>query len=469
MTFEQFVDNCKGPEPRPHKPAFRMESVEPGWRIFDGDRAIAHVMPTAVDIWSFSPFEPEIMANKKRETKVLDVHTVHNTWINLGGQGWPQKWLAAMAAGGFKWEWTKTSGAQIEGVATLSGPDGEQGTWRMRVVYDESWGRYRYTWEIEAKRLEPTGLEPFNMLVTHALADRAATRRWTHSISPNADGEVTRVVHSNALFLSHGFWATRNTSYPRSWVAYAAHPQFNPTVIVHRSNVPMSYATCDQLFDQHVIWNTGGSDNLEADGYFHFRMSVELANLKPSAAMTLLETAREPSHVQPRRSAGTNRVALPFRWDEVNSLAKPVDPWEPEDCPIFIIDPARWAGIDWDQTVGRSDTSSIRLTTRVNTDRREAMPIGAVFNVKPHTKYRCEGWIKTKDVPRYARLELASIEYTYANVIDQATSGGVSGTNDWTRVDVTLDSGEEAYVIPKLVLYGGGTAWFDDLVLKEVK
>jgi len=399
---------------------------------------------------------------------VLDVHTVHNTWVNLGGQGWPQKWLAAMAAGGFKWEWPKQSGSQLEGVATLSGPDGEQGRWTMRVVYDESWGRYRYTWEIEARRLEPTGFEPFNMLVTYALADRAATRRWTHSVSPNADGQITRIVHSNALFLTYGYHSTRLTSYPRSWVVYAAHPTFNPTVIVHRTNVPLAYATCDQLFDQHVIWTNAGSDQIEADGYFHFKLSVEFANLRPAAATTLLETAREPVHA---RVGGkdTGRVALPFHPDAVNTFDQEVDPWQPEECPIFVIDKKQSGSIDWDQTVGRSDKNSIRLTTRANTDRRELIPIGAVFNVKPHRKYRLEGWIRTQDVARFARLELASVEYTYANVIDQAVSAPVNGTRDWTRVEVVLNSGDEAYVVPKLVLYGGGTAWFDDLLLTEVK
>ena len=52
---------------------------------FDGQKAASHAMPTAMDIWSFSPFEPDEMANKTRKSRVLDVHTVHNTWIGSGG------------------------------------------------------------------------------------------------------------------------------------------------------------------------------------------------------------------------------------------------------------------------------------------------------------------------------------------------------------------------------------------------
>jgi len=32
---------------------------------------------------------------------------------------------------------------------------------------------------------------------------------------------------------------------------------------------------------------------------------------------------------------------------------------------------------------------------------------------------------------------------------------------------VELDSGDEAYLMPKLVLYGPGVAWFDDVELTE--
>src|SRR5581483_9399853 len=86
--------------------------------------------------------------------------------------------------------------------------------------------------------------------------------------------------------------AVRNTTYPRAWVAYAAHPDFNPVTIVHHTNVPITIHTCDQLFDQHVVWREGSLDDLRDDGYFHFEMSVELGNLRHEAATKLLETSR---------------------------------------------------------------------------------------------------------------------------------------------------------------------------------
>jgi hypothetical protein len=88
--------------------------------------------------------------------------------------------------------------------------------------------------------------------------------------------------------------------------------------------------------------------------------------------------------------------------------------------------------------------------------------------VKSHTRYRLSGWIKAKGVDRFARLELASYEYNYANFIDQAASAEVTGTKDWTRVEAILDSVEEAYLMPILRLHGPGVAWFDGVKLEEV-
>ena len=99
MLFEQIIENCKGLAPKPHRPAFRIEPTEPGWTIFDGQKALAHAMPTAMDIWSFSPFEPDERANKTRTSRVQDVHTVHNTWVNFAVFGWPRAWAAAWSSG----------------------------------------------------------------------------------------------------------------------------------------------------------------------------------------------------------------------------------------------------------------------------------------------------------------------------------------------------------------------------------
>ena len=174
MLFEPVVESCKGSAPKAHAPAFRLEPAEQGWKIFDGEKAALHVTTTMADIWSFSPFEPDEMANKTRTSRVIDVHTVHNTFVNLGFQGWPasaggQSWM--------NWDWRKSSGSELEALASLEGPDGEWGHWLFNVRYDETWGRYRYTWDVEVRTVGREGMELFNMMLAGALANVPGGRR----------------------------------------------------------------------------------------------------------------------------------------------------------------------------------------------------------------------------------------------------------------------------------------------------
>jgi hypothetical protein len=152
----------------------------------------------------------------------------------------------------------------------------------------------------------------------------------------------------------------------------------------------------------------------------------------------------------------------------VNSFEKEVDPWAAEDCPILCLPEDQVEkGIEWAR-IGHTGKRSVQLTGDAGTKRREIYPTGAVCRVKLHTRYRLSGWIKTEKVERFARLELSAIEYSFSNVIDAAFSPMVSGSRNWTRVAVELNSGDEAYLMPRFILYGPGRAWFDDVCLEEI-
>ena len=43
----------------------------------------------------------------------------------------------------------------------------------------------------------------------------------------------------------------------------------------------------------------------------------------------------------------------------------------------------------------------------------------------------------------------------------------MSGDKEWTQVEAVIQTGEQAYVLPKMVLYGQGEAWFDDMSLNR--
>lgn len=467
----------KRSKPKPYTPDFRIVREQNNWRIFDGDKALALFGQHLLDIWSFSPFEPDEMANIEPPGKVVDLHTMHNTVINFGACGWPKHWLAQGELDQLmKWTWLKKSGRELLARISVNVADKESAQWLLRIWYDPAWGRYRYTCDIDVRKLEPGLMEVFNMMMVGALADRPEKLRWTHSIWENADGELRRIVHSVALLGGTdyasgpknddpgGAWRYRNVSYPRAWVGYAAHKSFNPVVLIHRTNVPLTLGTCSALFDEHICWTTAGQDNLDENGYFHFQMSVELVNLGPALAKEFLAKAKDP--VKPKQWQHKS-IALPFHMDRVNSFEKEIDVWKATECPPLLLRAFKDSGMAWDESVGHTGTHSIRLQATGLTQRRELFP-DAVCCVLPHRRYRLTGWIRTRGVQGFARIDLAAIQYTQHNVIDFGRSIHLSGDRKWTRVTAELDTQEEAYVIPKMVLYGPGTAWFDDLQLELI-
>jgi hypothetical protein len=89
--------------------------------------------------------------------------------------------------------------------------------------------------------------------------------------------------------------------------------------------------------------------------------------------------------------------------------------------------------------------------------------------VKPHSKYRLSAWIKTENLTagsgKGALLNLHNIQ--------PLQTPAVTGTKDWTRVELVFDSGNNAAVQINC-LFGGwglstGKAWFDDLSLELVR
>ena len=98
----------------------------------------------------------------------------------------------------------------------------------------------------------------------------------------------------------------------------------------------------------------------------------------------------------------------------------------------------------------------------------QIFPTGAVCKVNSKTKYRLSAWVKTEQVIGAAKIELAGYAYTYNNISHKAASCELRNSSDWTRLEVELDSGEQAYIMPYMVLEGTGTAWFDDVMLEKI-
>jgi len=111
---------------------------------------------------------------------------------------------------------------------------------------------------------------------------------------------------------------------------------------------------------------------------------------------------------------------------------------------------------------GRADNRAVCLSSESGAD------IGWLtsVSVKPRSQYRLSGWIKTENVVTHSsRGALFNLHN-----IQPLQTPAVTGTKDWTRVEMVFDSGEHA-VVEINCLFGGwglatGKAWYDDLKLE---
>ncbi len=111
---------------------------------------------------------------------------------------------------------------------------------------------------------------------------------------------------------------------------------------------------------------------------------------------------------------------------------------------------------------GRTGRRCVMISSTAGAD---AGWLGTVF-VKPDTRYRLSGWIRTED------LDAGSGKGALLNLhnIQPMQTPAVKGTKDWTKVEVEFNSGANA-IVQINCLFGGwgqsrGTAWYDDVRLE---
>jgi alpha-N-arabinofuranosidase len=89
--------------------------------------------------------------------------------------------------------------------------------------------------------------------------------------------------------------------------------------------------------------------------------------------------------------------------------------------------------------------------------------------VRPYSKYRLSGWVRTENVTAAGNGEGAGFR---GGRIDLPESRGFTGTNDWTYVVVEFDTGGEDSFMLECVLGLGsrakGRAWFDEIRLERL-
>ena len=135
--------------------------------------------------------------------------------------------------------------------------------------------------------------------------------------------------------------------------------------------------------------------------------------------------------------------------------------------------PALWARQSWsgqasEQTLageGRSGKHCVLISSTKGVD----VAWRIIVPVKPLSKYRVSGWIKTRDVkPDPARKGMGALLNIHGT---ESRTKGIVGTKDWTRVEMTFETNYDEYELQLNCLFGGwglatGAAWYDDLSME---
>ena len=127
-----------------------------------------------------------------------------------------------------------------------------------------------------------------------------------------------------------------------------------------------------------------------------------------------------------------------------------------------------------DTTTKHAGERSLRI------DNVGSEPFGSIFQTIDAAPWRGKtlrlaGWIRTEGTTgnRYgsgAGLNVHAIRGGYSREVSQMRKNAVHGTTGWTRYEVVLDVSKDAEQIELgLNLFGGGTAWLDDVTLDVVE
>ena len=127
--------------------------------------------------------------------------------------------------------------------------------------------------------------------------------------------------------------------------------------------------------------------------------------------------------------------------------------------------PAVWGGKGTHEhaKMGRSGGRSLLLASDEGAD----ISWIATAPLEPFARYRLTGWIRTEGVrPGTGRGALLNL-----HDFQPLATKAITGTSDWTKVDLEFDAGPRDSVQVNCLLGGWGKstgkAWFDDMTLEK--
>lgn len=345
-----------------------------------------------------------------------------------------------------------------------------RGTTRVQLSYAAALNVYRY--DIEASLTVPAG----RTLRTDQPLDVTDVGFLGVVPSASTQGAQWPVSHSGSVYLqqdnqlfqqplNHVGW------YPgygqlAYWIdklaflrpdggfwAMTGDPIANPVIQLDESPDRKQFdaGLCGVGFDLHLRWNppyeAGARSVVLQPGTYRVRWRLTSAPAQTAGAWASLARYANGARLSSTWLLYTGGVGHTERFDKVVPQASSFGeyPWGP--------------GALRDATVGHGDRSSLRLDGAVNAgseagDQRFTEP------VLGGTDYEVSAWVRTEGVVGEGPgLVLGGVPYY----------PGLSGTTDWRRIGVVVHIDEDQPVLPfTLHNSGGGTAWFDDFLIRPL-
>lgn len=134
------------------------------------------------------------------------------------------------------------------------------------------------------------------------------------------------------------------------------------------------------------------------------------------------------------------------------------------------------ANVQFDTSVAHSGTTSLKLSTvdatgAITVASCRTVAANLLFYLDPATSYTLTAWIKTNNVATNgAFIDFRQYSSALATLVT-TSSTKLSGTNDWTKVTITVTTNASA-AFGSLFLRNNVTgnvsqAWFDDIILAK--
>ena len=452
--LQTFIENarCYASLPRfAHQPDFRIVPVQDRLRrntffwIMDGKQKIGVLNLSFGEIEMLRFFPPAAGAPVDYDMPATyHWSTLRGARLTIVPQGtWSNRGTM---------EWNTDDGG---GTLHLRYTEAFQGNTRMThtftLRFDPVLG-YVLDCDFEMQQDSPARFEYANLLPGHVADSRDASKRYQKCIWTRQDGEVC-FMYQNPLSMMHAAGAAWAEMPDGGFLGFVTERDMNPFVEILQSTPGTAMVTCSVWYDQHFF----GLPPREkaADGLYHMGATYRLLSLPLPLAKELEDAAG--TMLPADRNAGT----IGFRQGIINDFETPV----PADT---LYNGCIWGhGASWDRSIGHSGTHSIRIRGGAEAQPKHG---GTPIHVASSTRYRFSAWVRTRGVTGPgAHLRIRELFVNWNDVRRTHESAFLTGDTEWTRLEITFTPiAGDPFVLPGLVVDGGGDAWFDDLELVEV-